>query len=306
MRACRLSVAVLVVALTASRAVAQPASAPATAPARGEIGRLIRELGDDRWAVREEATRRLREMGPAAAQALREALQSADLEVKSRSRKLLDTLALGGESDLAVARQKVLWAFRKADYGAAVEVARRVVNHGDSGMSDWLWLGHCCQLGGDWAGAAGAYRKVVEFLDADVQSGRKTPEAPEVPARRGKMLNVIEGNEGSWVGPVAPGGPQPLSDRERAEMTRQRTQMMLSIAHIQRHEMKAPAQAAKTLGEALDFLEAGKGTIDDGWMSIAIADERPVCLHEAGDLAGAVEAWKRAAAWRTKLKRVET
>ena len=79
---------------------------------------------------------------------------------------------------MAAGRVKVQEAFRRADYATAAELARKVTKDGPPTMFDWLWLGHSCQLSGDWAGAAEAYRQVVASIDADLESGLKGSEAP--------------------------------------------------------------------------------------------------------------------------------
>jgi len=50
---------------------------------------LVRQLGDDDYAVREEATKKLVEMGEKAVSALEKALQSEDLEVRLRAGRAL-------------------------------------------------------------------------------------------------------------------------------------------------------------------------------------------------------------------------
>jgi hypothetical protein len=94
-----------VVALSAAVAVSAagwgwagpaPAAPPAPAPAKpaepGEIERLIKELGDDSFEVREAAGRRLAEIGAPALPALRKAADAADPEVRNRARRLVETL----------------------------------------------------------------------------------------------------------------------------------------------------------------------------------------------------------------------
>ena len=62
--------ALLLLGLLAASAAAQEPTARPTADARA-IARLIRELGDGRYAVREEATRKLAEIGAAASRIVR-------------------------------------------------------------------------------------------------------------------------------------------------------------------------------------------------------------------------------------------
>jgi hypothetical protein len=71
---------------------------------RARIARLIRELGDDNWAVREAASRQLAGMGTLAEAAIREAAaQSRDAEVISRARKLLAGGQQGNAEELLLA-----------------------------------------------------------------------------------------------------------------------------------------------------------------------------------------------------------
>jgi hypothetical protein len=67
---------------------AQAMPARAAGPA-GEIERLITQLGDSRYRVRERATARLAEIGLAARQPLEQALTSPDAEVRRRARQIL-------------------------------------------------------------------------------------------------------------------------------------------------------------------------------------------------------------------------
>jgi len=92
-----------------------PVSATAAAPAEdaAEVARLVALLGSESWDEREEATRRLAQIGRAAKAALEAALSSPDAEVRYRARivlraplrdvkRLLDVIASrggGAESD---------------------------------------------------------------------------------------------------------------------------------------------------------------------------------------------------------------
>jgi hypothetical protein len=71
----------------------KPAPAPAVGEASAEeIKRLIKDLGDDSFEVRERATRRLVEIGKPALPAVKEAQTSKDAEVRSRADKIVDRL----------------------------------------------------------------------------------------------------------------------------------------------------------------------------------------------------------------------
>ena len=51
----------------------------------GEVDELVRALGADEWSAREEASRRLFEMGPSARSALQRAVESEDAEIARRA-----------------------------------------------------------------------------------------------------------------------------------------------------------------------------------------------------------------------------
>jgi hypothetical protein len=70
------------------RAGAQP---PSMDPA-ARADQLVRELGDDSFQVRQNATRQLEQLGRAAKQALLRGLGSRDAEVRSRCRRILSTV----------------------------------------------------------------------------------------------------------------------------------------------------------------------------------------------------------------------
>ncbi|GIW70977.1 MAG: hypothetical protein KatS3mg102_0519 [Planctomycetota bacterium] len=74
---------------TAAGGAAGPEAGAAPAPEPAAIQALIAELGADAYEQREEATRRLLELGPAAHPWLREALSHPDAEVRYRARYIL-------------------------------------------------------------------------------------------------------------------------------------------------------------------------------------------------------------------------
>jgi hypothetical protein len=77
-----------------SLALSAPQAAPA--PPDGEqakkVEALVRDLGSDDAATRDKADRKLRKIGKPAEDALRRASESADPEVKSRARAILEWL----------------------------------------------------------------------------------------------------------------------------------------------------------------------------------------------------------------------
>jgi hypothetical protein len=63
-----------------------------TGPAAAEMDRLIRQLGSDKFVEREAASKALEALGKVAVPLLRQALASADAEVRSRAKCLLQAL----------------------------------------------------------------------------------------------------------------------------------------------------------------------------------------------------------------------
>jgi hypothetical protein len=84
----------LAACLATCLAIGVPAAAGAdealaAPPSAQELARWIAQLGDDDYAVRQQASLRLLEAGPAAESALRPALSSRDPEVRDRAQRLL-------------------------------------------------------------------------------------------------------------------------------------------------------------------------------------------------------------------------
>lgn len=75
--------------------IAGVAAAADPVPSKEEIARKVRELGDNVFVVREEASRFLWKAGRAAETALKEALASDDVEVVRRARDILDKFKWG-------------------------------------------------------------------------------------------------------------------------------------------------------------------------------------------------------------------
>src|SRR5262249_10520506 len=76
----------LIFAVVASLLAASPLCAEP--PSKEQIARWIKDLGDDDYATREQASKRLWEAGAAAESAVVQALQSPDPEVIRRARVL--------------------------------------------------------------------------------------------------------------------------------------------------------------------------------------------------------------------------
>ncbi len=81
-----------------------------SAPKKGEadrIGRLIRQLGSERFAEREKALKELDKIGLPALEALQEAAQAADPEVRRRAAELANKIEQQQESEALLRAQRV-------------------------------------------------------------------------------------------------------------------------------------------------------------------------------------------------------
>src|SRR5262249_13128968 len=91
----------------------------AAEPTKEQIAKWVRDLGDDSFAGREEATKRLGEAGPAAEEAVKAAIKSDDLETSRRATQLYEKFKWGIYPDTP---KEVL--DRIDQYQAAAENAR--------------------------------------------------------------------------------------------------------------------------------------------------------------------------------------
>jgi HEAT repeat protein len=90
----------------------------------GRVNRLVEQLDDDSFDVRQEADERLRSIGKAAVPQLRDALaRTRSLEVRARLRRMVHDLTIDervGElarqlaDEDAATRERAAWALRKA------------------------------------------------------------------------------------------------------------------------------------------------------------------------------------------------
>ncbi len=112
---------ILATAVAATAAVVSP----------DEITALVAQLGDADYAVRETASARLTEIGPAAADALLAAAEvSEDLEVALRARWLADSLPLTSFDDPPEVTA-LLEPFAKGDLGERVRIMHRLLRLDD-------------------------------------------------------------------------------------------------------------------------------------------------------------------------------
>lgn len=119
-------------ATVVSMAISCPAAEPSTgkAPAKAEpkpetkpdpkaeaiaaeVAKLVKQLGDENWDLREAAQKRLAEIGKPAVAALREALGSKDMEVTIRAKTLLAEIV--GQGFLGIHLREVEAEERQGD-----------------------------------------------------------------------------------------------------------------------------------------------------------------------------------------------
>jgi hypothetical protein len=96
-----------------------PAADPPKADAE-QIAKLIKQLGNDDFEVREKATKELEAIGTPALEALREATKTGDAEVKTRAAALLEKVEKKAATEKALAPTKVKLSFKDTPLADAV------------------------------------------------------------------------------------------------------------------------------------------------------------------------------------------
>jgi hypothetical protein len=71
-----------------------------TEPAKADLKKLILQMGDRKFALRQEASRKLAAAGQPALSLLREAMQSSDKEIATRAKRCIDEIETGEIRDL--------------------------------------------------------------------------------------------------------------------------------------------------------------------------------------------------------------
>jgi tetratricopeptide (TPR) repeat protein len=107
---------------------------PAAPPSADEITRAVQELGADDYRVREQATAKLWAAGPAAEEALKAGLKSADAEVVARCRDLLDKIPYGITPDMPRRFVELIAAARSGGAGGWPAVAPDLLDLGPRGL----------------------------------------------------------------------------------------------------------------------------------------------------------------------------
>ena len=228
------------------------------------IDELIRQLGHREYRVREEATRKLAEIGLPAVPALRRAMHSDDPEVRHRARRAYAEILTLTPEQLKKRRRAAYEAFIAADYRRMIRCCQRVAGAENASFVDWLWLGHACQLAGRWRGAVTAYDAALALLETvAVPRVGPAPPWPRTVAR-------------AWGAAI---GPQ------------QRANLLLWVARILMAELNDPKGAGERLARAAQLLE----NVERGasYLRHCVLTELPAARQAGGDLRGAIRSWWR-------------
>jgi tetratricopeptide (TPR) repeat protein len=115
---------------------------PPKLPSAEEIATAVRQLGDKRYAIREQATKRLWQAGVDAEAALQQALKSRDAEVARRARELLDKIEWGIFADTPDEVVALVNKYRAGDANAQNEAVRGLVKARRPGLTVLARIGH--------------------------------------------------------------------------------------------------------------------------------------------------------------------
>jgi hypothetical protein len=91
------------------------------------IDRLIRDLDDDQFSIREAASQKLASAGKKALEPLRKAAVGTSLEVTIRAIAIIATMSTSADRDTAQAAKELLVKLAAGDHAAAAERARRTL-----------------------------------------------------------------------------------------------------------------------------------------------------------------------------------
>jgi tetratricopeptide (TPR) repeat protein len=110
------------------------AAAPVPKPTPRQIAQWIEQLGDNRFTVRENASKKLWEAGAAAEAALEKALKSEDSEVVRRARDILDKFRWGIYPDTPADIVALIRTYQSAEGNTRVETIQKLLESGPAGL----------------------------------------------------------------------------------------------------------------------------------------------------------------------------
>ena len=106
------------------------------APTKEQVAQWVRQLGDDDFEKRENASKQLWEAGRLAEAPLKEAVMSDDAEVKRRSQELLDKFKWGIYPDTPAKIVEMIQRYRAgADPGSKAAIAQELLDAGEDGRT---------------------------------------------------------------------------------------------------------------------------------------------------------------------------
>lgn len=277
------------------------ASAPhATAE---QIARWIKQLGDDRFAVRENASKKLWQAGAAAESVLEKAVHSDDPEVVRRARELLDKFRWGIYPDTPADIVALIRAYQSSDGNARGQVVDKLLDAGDAGLRALLKIvtAEKNENQRNWLRKLIASKLPGVFLQAVTEAKYEKVE---------KLLEL--GHEGQLVRPIQYAAYWLLRGqlKERIAHMRARwrehpedkwTAETLAYLHRANGDPLAARQAAEKAGRA-DLLEGILYEAAD-WKALAGRAESPAAekddngVHHVGGAENPAEKWAYRAAF---------
>ena len=126
--------------LAAAACVVLCAAEPPAKPSKDQIAQWVKQLGDDDFSTREEASAKLYQAGKDAEEALQEAVTSDDAEVARRARAILDKFKWGLYPDATKSVVDTINRYRAADVAGKLAVVQELLDGGPSGWRTLLGI----------------------------------------------------------------------------------------------------------------------------------------------------------------------
>jgi hypothetical protein len=229
--------------------------------APGEVARLIGQLGDGEYSVREAASRRLVELGEAARPALQAAMAEGDDEVRQRARSVLFAISELTPQRQAEIAASVAKAYARADYVAAAREQELLARRRRPTVAQCLAVGNHWQLANRWPEAVAGYQRALERVEQVLGGDPETDPPPQPAEEDRKRLGGFGGGGGRGPGM---NGIQPmpgLTDFQKRELTQQRAGLILLIGRLQREKLGDGAAAVATLARMVEVVPEFQGDL---------------------------------------------
>jgi len=245
-------------------------AAPPEKPNERQVAQWIKELGDDDFAVREKASRKLWLAGQTAEAALERALQSDDVEVVRRARAILGKFRWGIYGDTPADIVARIQAYQSSEGNQRVEIVQKLLQGGSAGLK--------------------AVQKIV-----------KAEKDPNHRKALGKLVSnklpmafarVVETNDYEPFETLLEIGHanEIIHNNQYAAYWLLRGQLDERIAHF--HSLLAKTPNEKRVAETLAYLYRAKGNLTEARKAAETSERTELIegiLHEAAD-------WKALAA----------